>query len=118
MHRDSFNLAGKCLRDACRTLNAISHRKNKLRTRSYSKFDYYLTNVAICKLYEVYLENILALNKQIWIPHAVFDIDKLRRQRNHLVHGFDQSHDELVINYADATLPDQIKSLKKFLNRK
>lgn len=31
MHRDSFNLAGKCLRDACRTLNAINHRKNKLK---------------------------------------------------------------------------------------
>lgn len=118
MRRD-VDLIGVTIRDACRVMNAITHKQNKIRTQSLDKFDNYLTNVAICKLYEVYLENILMLDRYCWIPYRIFDIDKLRRSRNHLVHGFNKSYDSLTIGYASLTLPDQIRWLKsEFKKRK
>ena len=100
-----------CILFAKRTLNALKHRRNKIASDSYSKFDYYLTNVAICKLYETYLEHLIKLNKYEWIDHRIFDMKKIRRIRHSMVHYYIDSEDYLVIAYAEATLDRQLSYL-------
>ena len=100
-----------CILFAKRTLNALKHRRNKIASDSYSKFDYYLTNVAICKLYEIYLEHLIKLNKYEWIDHRIFDMKKIRRIRHSMVHYYIDSEDYLVIAYAEATLDRQLSYL-------
>lgn len=100
-----------CILFAKRTLNALKHRRNKIASDSYSKFDYYLTNVAICKLYETYLEHLIKLNKYEWIDHRIFDMKKIRRIRHSMVHYYVDSEDYLVIAYAESTLDRQLSYL-------
>ena len=100
-----------CILFAKRTLNALKHRRNKIASDSYSKFDYFLTNVAINKLYETYLEHLIKLNKYEWIDHRIFDMKKIRRIRHSMVHYYIDSEDYLVIAYADSTLDRQLSYL-------
>lgn len=100
-----------CILFAKRTLNALKHRRNKIASDSYSKFDYFLTNVAINKLYETYLENLIKLNKYEWIDHRIFDMKKIRRIRHSMVHYYIDSEDYLVIAYAESTLDRQLSYL-------
>lgn len=100
-----------CILFAKRTLNALKHRRNKIASDSYSKFDYFLTNVAINKLYETYLEHLIKLNKYEWIDHRIFDMKKIRRIRHSMVHYYIDSEDYLVIAYAEATLDRQLSYL-------
>lgn len=97
-----------CILFAKRTLNALKHRRNKIASDSYSKFDYFLTNVAVNKLYETYLEHLIKLNKYEWIDHRIFDMKKIRRIRHSMVHYYIDSEDYLVIAYAEATLDRQL----------
>lgn len=100
-----------CILFAKRTLNALKHRRNKIASDSYSKFDYFLTNVAINKLYETYLEHLIKLNKYEWIDHRIFDMKKIRRLRHSMVHYYIDSEDYLVIAYAESTLDRQLSYL-------
>lgn len=100
-----------CILFAKRTLNALKHRRNKIASDSYSKFDYFLTNVAINKLYETYLEHLIKLNKYEWIDHRIFDMKKIRRIRHSMVHYYIDSEDYLVIAYAESTLDRQLSYL-------
>lgn len=100
-----------CILFAKRTLNALKHRRNKIASDSYSKFDYFLTNVAINKLYETYLEHLIKLNKYEWIDHRIFDMKKIRRIRHSMVHYYIDSEDHLVIAYAESTLDRQLSYL-------
>lgn len=100
-----------CILFAKRTLNALKHRRNKIASDSYSKFDYFLTNVAINKLYETYLEHLIKLNKYEWIDHRIFDMKKIRRIRRSMVHYYIDSEDYLVIAYAESTLDRQLSYL-------
>ena len=100
-----------CILLAKRTLNALKHRRNKIASDSYSKFDYFLTNVAINKLYETYLEHLIKLNKYEWIDHRIFDMKKIRRIRHSMVHYYIDSEDYLVIAYAESTLDRQLSYL-------
>lgn len=100
-----------CILFAKRTLNALKHRRNKIASDSYSKFDYFLTNVAINKLYETYLEHLINLNKYEWIDHRIFDMKKIRRIRHSMVHYYIDSEDYLVIAYAESTLDRQLSYL-------
>lgn len=100
-----------CILFAKRTLNALKHRRNKIASDSYSKFDYFLTNVAINKLYETYLEHLIKLNKYEWIDHRIFDTKKIRRIRHSMVHYYIDSEDYLVIAYAESTLDRQLSYL-------
>lgn len=100
-----------CILFAKRTLNALKHRRNKTASDSYSKFDYFLTNVAINKLYETYLEHLIKLNKYEWIDHRIFDMKKIRRIRHSMVHYYIDSEDYLVIAYAESTLDRQLSYL-------
>lgn len=100
-----------CILFAKRTLNALKHRRNKIASDSYSKFDYFLTNVAINKLYETYLEHLIKLNKYEWIDHRIFDMKKIRRIRHSMVHYYIDSEDYLVIAYAESTLDRQLSHL-------
>lgn len=100
-----------CILFAKRTLNALKHRRNKIASDSYSKFDYFLTNVAVNKLYETYLEHLIKLNKYEWIDHRIFDMKKIRRIRHSMVHYYIDSEDYLVIAYAEATLDRQLSYL-------
>lgn len=100
-----------CILFAKRTLNALKHRRNKIASDSYSKFDYLLTNVAINKLYETYLEHLIKLNKYEWIDHRIFDMKKIRRIRHSMVHYYIDSEDYLVIAYAESTLDRQLSYL-------
>lgn len=100
-----------CILFAKRTLNALKHRRNKIASDSYSKFDYFLTNVAINKLYETYLEHLIKLNKYEWIDHRIFDMKKIRRIRHSMVHYYIDSEDYLVIAYAESTLDCQLSYL-------
>lgn len=100
-----------CILFAKRTLNALKHRRNKIVSDSYSKFDYFLTNVAINKLYETYLEHLIKLNKYEWIDHRIFDMKKIRRIRHSMVHYYIDSEDYLVIAYAESTLDRQLSYL-------
>lgn len=107
-----------CILFAKRTLNALKHRRNKIASDSYSKFDYFLTNVAINKLYETYLEHLIKLNKYEWIDHRIFDMKKIRRIRHSMVHYYIDSEDYLVIGYAEATLDRQLSYLLKLKRNK
>lgn len=100
-----------CILFAKRTLNALKHRRNKIASDSYSKFDYFLINVAINKLYETYLEHLIKLNKYEWIDHRIFDMKKIRRIRHSMVHYYIDSEDYLVIAYAESTLDRQLSYL-------
>lgn len=100
-----------CILFAKRTLNALKHRRNKIASDSYGKFDYFLTNVAINKLYETYLEHLIKLNKYEWIDHRIFDMKKIRRIRHSMVHYYIDSEDYLVIAYAESTLDRQLSYL-------
>lgn len=100
-----------CILFAKRTLNALKHRRNKIASDSYSKFDYFLTNVAINKLYETYLEHLIKLDKYEWIDHRIFDMKKIRRIRHSMVHYYIDSEDYLVIAYAESTLDRQLSYL-------
>lgn len=100
-----------CILFAKRTLNALKHRRNKIASDSYSKFDYFLTNVAINKLYETYLEHLIKLNKYEWIDYRIFDMKKIRRLRHSMVHYYVDSEDYLVIAYAESTLDRQLSYL-------
>lgn len=100
-----------CILFAKRTLNALKHRRNKIASDSYSKFDYFLTNVAINKLYDTYLEHLIKLNKYEWIDHRIFDMKKIRRIRHSMVHYYIDSEDYLVIAYAESTLDRQLSYL-------
>lgn len=100
-----------CILFAKRTLNALNHRRNKIASDSYSKFDHFLTNVAINKLYETYLEHLIKLNKYEWIDHRIFDMKKIRRIRHSMVHYYIDSEDYLVIAYAESTLDRQLSYL-------
>lgn len=100
-----------CILFAKRTLNALKHRRNKIASDSYIKFDYFLTNVAINKLYETYLEHLIKLNKYEWIDHRIFDMKKIRRIRHSMVHYYIDSEDYLVIAYAESTLDRQLSYL-------
>lgn len=100
-----------CILFAKRTLNALKHRRNKIASDSYSKFDYFLTNVAINKLYETYLEHLIKLNKYEWIDHRIFDMKKIRRIRHSMVHYYIDSEDYLVIAYAESTLDRHLSYL-------
>lgn len=100
-----------CILFAKRTLNALKHRRTKIASDSYSKFDYFLTNVAINKLYETYLEHLIKLNKYEWIDHRIFDMKKIRRIRHSMVHYYIDSEDYLVIAYAESTLDRQLSYL-------
>lgn len=100
-----------CILFAKRTLNALKHRRNKIASDSYSKFDYFLTDVAINKLYETYLEHLIKLNKYEWIDHRIFDMKKIRRIRHSMVHYYIDSEDYLVIAYAESTLDRQLSYL-------
>lgn len=100
-----------CILFAKRTLNALKHRRNKIASDSYSKFDYFLTNVVINKLYETYLEHLIKLNKYEWIDHRIFDMKKIRRIRHSMVHYYIDSEDYLVIAYAESTLDRQLSYL-------
>ena len=100
-----------CILFAKRTLNALKHRRNKIASDSYSKFDYFLTNVAINKLYETYLEHLIKLNKYELIDHRIFDMKKIRRIRHSMVHYYIDSEDYLVIAYAESTLDRQLSYL-------
>lgn len=100
-----------CILFAKRTLNALKHRRNKIASDSYSKFDYFLTNVEINKLYETYLEHLIKLNKYEWIDHRIFDMKKIRRIRHSMVHYYIDSEDYLVIAYAESTLDRQLSYL-------
>lgn len=100
-----------CILFAKRSLNALKHRRNKIASDSYSKFDYFLTNVAINKLYETYLEHLIKLNKYEWIDHRIFDMKKIRRIRHSMVHYYIDSEDYLVIAYAESTLDRQLSYL-------
>ena len=100
-----------CILFAKRKLNALKHRRNKIASDSYSKFDYFLTNVAINKLYETYLEHLIKLNKYEWIDHRIFDMKKIRRIRHSMVHYYIDSEDYLVIAYAESTLDRQLSYL-------
>lgn len=100
-----------CILFAKRTLNALKHRRNKIASDSYSKFDCFLTNVAINKLYETYLEHMIKLNKYEWIDHRIFDMKKIRRIRHSMVHYYIDSEDYLVIAYAESTLDRQLSYL-------
>ena len=100
-----------CILFAKRTLNALKHRRNKIASNSYSKSDYFLTNVAINKLYETYLEHLIKLNKYEWIDHRIFDMKKIRRIRHSMVHYYIDSEDYLVIAYAESTLDRQLSYL-------
>lgn len=100
-----------CILFAKQTLNALKHRRNKIASDSYSKFDYFLTNVAINKLYETYLEHLIKLNKYEWIDHRIFDMKKIRRIRHSMVHYYIDSEDYLVIAYAESTLDRQLSYL-------
>lgn len=100
-----------CILFAKRTLDALKHRRNKIASDSYSKFDYFLTNVAINKLYETYLEHLIKLNKYEWIDHRIFDMKKIRRIRHSMVHYYIDSEDYLVIAYAESTLDRQLSYL-------
>lgn len=100
-----------CILFAKRTLNALKHRRNKIASDSYSRFDYFLTNVAINKLYETYLEHLIKLNKYEWIDHRIFDMKKIRRIRHSMVHYYIDSEDYLVIAYAESTLDRQLSYL-------
>lgn len=100
-----------CILFAKRSLNALKHRRNKIASDSYSKFDYFLTNVAVNKLYETYLEHLIKLNKYEWIDHRIFDMKKIRRIRHSMVHYYIDSEDYLVIAYAEATLDRQLSYL-------
>lgn len=100
-----------CILFAKRTLNALKHRRNKIASNSYSKFDYFLTNVAINKLYETYLEHLIKLDKYEWIDHRIFDMKKIRRIRHSMVHYYIDSEDYLVIAYAEVTLDRQLSYL-------
>lgn len=100
-----------CILFAKRTLNALKHRRNKIASDSYSKFDYFLTNAAINKLYETYLEHLIKLNKYEWIDHRIFDMKKIRRIRHSMVHYYIDSEDYLVIAYAESTLDRQLSYL-------
>lgn len=100
-----------CILFAKRTLNALKHRRNKIASDSYSKFDYFLTNVAINQLYETYLEHLIKLNKYEWIDHRIFDMKKIRRIRHSIVHYYIDSEDYLVIAYAESTLDRQLSYL-------
>lgn len=100
-----------CILFAKRTLNALKHRRNKIASDSYSKFDYFLTNVAINKLYETYLEHLIKLNKYEWIDHRIFDMKKIRRIRHSMVYYYIDSEDYLVIAYAESTLDRQLSYL-------
>lgn len=100
-----------CILFAKRTLNALKHRRNKIASDSYSKFDYFLTNVAINKLYETYLEHLIKLNKYEWIDHRIFDMKKIKRIRHSMVHYYIDSEDYLVIAYAESTLDRQLSYL-------
>lgn len=100
-----------CILFAKRTLNALKHRRNRIASDSYSKFDYFLTNVAINKLYETYLEHLIKLNKYEWIDHRIFDMKKIRRIRHSMVHYYIDSEDYLVIVYAESTLDRQLSYL-------
>ena len=100
-----------CILFAKRTLNALKHRRNKIASDSYSKFDYFLTNIAINKLYETYLEHLIKLNKYEWIDHRIFDMKKIRRIRHSMVHYYIDSEDYLVIAYAESTLDRQLSYL-------
>lgn len=100
-----------CILFAKRTLNALKHRRNKIASDIYSKFDYFLTNVAINKLYETYLEHLIKLNKYEWIDHRIFDMKKIRRIRHSMVHYYIDSEDYLVIAYAESTLDRQLSYL-------
>ena len=100
-----------CILFAKRTLNAMKHRRTKIASDSYSKFDYFLTNVAINKLYETYLEHLIKLNKYEWIDHRIFDMKKIRRIRHSMVHYYIDSEDYLVIAYAESTLDRQLSYL-------
>ena len=100
-----------CILFAKRTLNALKHRRNKIASDSYSKFDYFLTNVAINRLYETYLEHLIKLNKYEWIDHRIFDMKKIRRIRHSMVHYYIDSEDYLVIAYAESTLDRQLSYL-------
>lgn len=100
-----------CILFAKRTLNALKYRRNKIASDSYSKFDYFLTNVAINKLYETYLEHLIKLNKYEWIDHRIFDMKKIRRIRHSMVHYYIDSEDYLVIAYAESTLDRQLSYL-------
>ena len=100
-----------CILFAKRTLNALKRRRNKIASDSYSKFDYFLTNVAINKLYETYLEHLIKLNKYEWIDHRIFDMKKIRRIRHSMVHYYIDSEDYLVIAYAESTLDRQLSYL-------
>lgn len=100
-----------CILFAKRTLNALKHRRNKIASDSYSKFDYFLTNVAVNKLYETYLEHLIKLNKYEWIDRRIFDMKKIRRIRHSMVHYYIDSEDYLVIAYAEATLDRQLSYL-------
>lgn len=107
-----------CILFAKRTLNALKHRRNKIASDSYSKFDYFLTNVAINKLYETYLEHLIKLNKYEWIDHRIFDMKKIRRIRHSMVHYYIDSEDYLVIAYAESTLDRQLSYLLKLKRNK
>ena len=107
-----------CILFAKRTLNALKHRRNKIASDSFSKFDYYLTNVAICKLYETYLEHLIKLNVYEWIDHRIFDMKKIRRIRHSMVHYYIDSEDYLVIAYAESTLDRQLSYLLKLKRNK
>lgn len=107
-----------CILFAKRTLNALKHRRNKIASDSYSKFDYFLTNVAINKLYETYLEHLIKLNKYEWIDHRIFDMKKIRRLRHSMVHYYIDSEDYLVIAYAEVTLDRQLSYLLKLKQNK
>ena len=100
-----------CILFAKRTLNALKHRRNKIASDSYSKFDYFLTNVAINKLSDTYLEHLIKLNKYEWIDHRIFDMKKIRRIRHSMVHYYIDSEDYLVIAYAESTLDRQLSYL-------
>lgn len=100
-----------CILFAKRALNALKHRRNKIASDSYSKFDYFLTNVAINKLYETYLEHLIKLNKYERIDHRIFDMKKIRRIRHSMVHYYIDSEDYLVIAYAESTLDRQLSYL-------
>ena len=100
-----------CILFAKRTLNALKHRRNKIAPDSYSKFDYFLTNVAINKLSDTYLEHLIKLNKYAWIDHRIFDMKKIRRIRHSMVHYYIDSEDYLVIAYAESTLDRQLSYL-------
>lgn len=107
-----------CILFAKRTLNALKHRRNKIASDSYSKFDYFLTNVAINKLYETYLEHLIKLNKYEWIDHRIFDMKKIRRIRHSMVHYYIDSEDYLVIAYAESTLDRQLSYLSTLKRNK